>query len=210
MKGFFHSLGRGILYFLTPFIWVVGISLGSVVALVVFLGYAVYFIFCFFTGRNLFNDLPEDKRAKEILAAQADALNPQPQPQPQPAQTQVYMNNPQVNLYQNPGYPYPPQGQPYPQQPNPYMQPQPSVQVAIQPQPAPLAAQEAPQIEEQHEPESIDEIEEPSFEEVEEPEIEESEGYDTIETAEEDEEIEEYVPHGGDVFKKDIKDDYND
>ena len=83
MKGLFHSIGKGILYFLTPFAWVVGIAIGSVVALVVFLCYAVYFIFCFFTGRNLFKDLPEDKKAKEILAAQADPAAAQPaQPQP--------------------------------------------------------------------------------------------------------------------------------
>ena len=208
MKGFFRSIGKGILYLLTPFAWVVGITLGSVVALVVFLGYAVYFIFCFFTGRNLFNDLPEDKRAKEILAAQADPTLNQPQVAPQP-QTQVYMNNPQVNLYQNPGYPYPPQGQPYPQG-NPYMQaqPQPSIQVTVQPQPEPIPVQPAPQIEEQPmEPE----YEEPQQEDVQEQPMEEevADDFETIETNDE-EEIGEYVPQGGNIFKKDLKDDYDD
>ena len=219
MKGFFHSIGRGILYFLTPFAWVIGIAVGSVVALVVFLCYAVYFIFCFFTGRNLFRDLPEDEKAKAILAAQADPAAQQPQ-QPQP-QTQIYMNNPQVNLYQNPGYPYPyPQqpGYPYPPQqgPNPYPQ-QPTVQVTVQPQAEPIAMQEAPQIEVQpeeaahvKEPEPfVESEEEPEIENIPEPEEDESD-FEEISTEEDDEEIEEYVPQGGFVSKKDIKDSDND
>ena len=217
MKGFFRSIGRGILYFLTPFAWVIGIAIGSVVALIVFICYAIYFIYCFFTGRNLFKDLPEDKKAKEILAAQN---NPEPQPAPAPApQTQVYMNNPQVNLYQAPGYPYPPQpGYPYPPQPgmpgmNPYPQPQPSVQVTVQPQAEPIAMQEAPQIEVQPEPEP--ELE-PVFEheEIEEivnvPEPEEDESdFDSL-TTDDEEEMGEYIPEGGSVSKKDLRDDDND
>ena len=212
MKGLFHSIGKGILYFLTPFAWVVGIAIGSVVALVVFLCYAVYFIFCFFTGRNLFKDLPEDKKAKEILAAQADPAASQPaQPQPQ---TQIYMNNPQVNLYQNPGYPYPypPQpGYPYPPQqgPNPYPQ-QPTVQVTVQPQAEPIAMQQTPQIEVQPEEVTPMEVEEEEPEMVNVPEPEEDESdYEDLST-EEDEDIEEYVPQGGFVSKKDVKDYDND
>ena len=210
MKGFFHSIGKGILYFLTPFAWVIGIAIGSVIALVVFLCYAVYFIFCFFTGRNLFKDLPEDKKAKEILAAQTDPNANQPAA-PQ-AQTQVYMNNPQVNLYQAPGYPYPPQpGYPYPQPaPNPYAQPQPSVQVTVQPQPEPITMQEAPQIEVQPEeiPVEEDEKEDEEIVNVPQPEPDESD-FEELST-DDDDDIEEYVPQGGSISEKDIRDDDND
>ena len=86
MKGFFQSIGRGILYFLTPFAWIIGMAVGGVVALVVFFIYVIYLIILFFTGRNLFKDLPEDEKAKAILAAQADAALAQSQPQQQPQQ----------------------------------------------------------------------------------------------------------------------------
>ena len=210
MKGFFSSVGKGILYFFTPFVWIVGIALGSVVALVVFLCYAIYFIFLFFSGRNLFKDLPEDEKAKAILAAQNDptgASNPQPQPQ---AQTQVFMNNPQVNLYQTaPGYPYPNQAQPnpYPGQPNPYGQP--TIQVTVQPQPQPVPMQEPTPIPMQEEPIIVEEpvethVSEPVEEHKDENSDDENESFDTLDT---DEDIEEYVPQGGSVFDRDIKGD---
>ena len=213
MRGFFASIGKGILYFLTPFAWVIGIAIGSVVALIVFLCYAIYFIICFFRGSDLFKDLPEDKKAKEILAAQNDPnANQQPQPQPQ---TQVYMNNPQVNLYQAPGYPYPQQqGYPYPPQPgaNPYQQP--SVQVTIQPEAKPIEMQETPQIEvqtvvEEHQEEVQQQPEEePEYVNVPEPEPDESD-FEDLNTNDEDE-IEEYIPQGGSVNRKDIRDDNDD
>ena len=95
MKGFFQSIGRGILYFLTPFAWIIGMAVGGVVALVVFFIYVIYLIILFFTGRNLFKDLPEDEKAKAILAAQADAALAQSQPQQQPQPTvSVQVNQP--------------------------------------------------------------------------------------------------------------------
>ena len=208
MKGFFHSLGKGILYFFTPFVWAIGIALGSVVTLVVFLCYAIYFIFLFFSGRNLFKDLPEDEKAKAILAAQNAGEVPAVQPQPQ-AQTQVFMNNPQVNLYQAaPGYPYPNQQNPFPGQPG---QPgQPTIQVTIQPQPQPVEMEQPAPIEmkdpiiEEEEPV----IETPQEEEYEaEPEPEDDSDDGDFETLDTEEEIEEYGPQGGSVFDRDIKGD---
>lgn len=64
MKSFFKTLGKGILYFFTPIVWAIGISLGSVIGLLVFVGYLVVAIFLFFTGRNLFKELPEDEEVR--------------------------------------------------------------------------------------------------------------------------------------------------
>ena len=204
MKGFFQSIGRGILYFLTPFAWIIGMAVGGVVALVVFFIYVIYLIILFFTGRNLFKDLPEDEKAKAILAAQADAALAQSQPQQQPQpQTQVYMNNPQVNLYQNPGYPYPPQGQPNPYQ---YQQPQPTVSVQVNqplpPQPETIEMKPVEQVEEKQEENT------PGLEEANNDFEEETEEINIQDDS--DDEIEEYAPRGGDIFERDLRDDDND
>lgn len=213
MKGFFSSIGKGILYFLTPFAWIVGIAVGGVIALVVFLGYSIYCIFLFFTGRNLFKDLPEDEKAKEILAAQQQAAAA-PAPQPvQQAQTQVFMQSPQVNLYQNPGYPYP--GQPQ----QPWQQPMPTQEAHPQMvQQEPVQIQEQPMVEPEPQPEPApieEEFEEPIMEQQD--TIEEQSGFeqpefeaDEISPSFEEDEIEEYIPSGGDVYDKDIKGDYDD
>ena len=207
MRGFFQSIGRGILYFLTPFAWIIGMAVGGIVALVVFFVYVIYLIILFFTGRNLFKDLPEDEKAKAILAAQADAALAQAQAPQQPqTQTQVYMNNPQVNLYQNPGYPYPPQGQPNPYQYQQQQQPTVSVQVnqPLPPQPEPIEMRPSEQVEETHE-ENTPAVEETKSDYYEEPteEINIQEDYS-------EDEIEEYAPKGGDIFERDLRDDDND
>lgn len=211
MKSFFATLGRGILYFLTPFAWIIGIAVGGVVALLVFIGYSFYCVFLFFTGRNLFKDLPEDEKAKEILKAQAEAATqPALQAVPQ-AQTQVFMQSPQVNLYPNAGYPCGPQPQqPYSQQQ--WQQPAP-VQEAY-----PQVEQEAPaQIQEKVNVEAEPIKEEANKPFIEEPLDPEEESYfeqpefqvDEISTSDE-EEIEEYIPSGGDVYEKDIKGENDD
>ena len=109
MKSLFKSLGRGILYFFTPFVWVIGMAIGSVIGLVVFLGYALYSIFLFFTGRNMFRDLPEDEKLKELREAQANTVQ-----QPIPQQPQ-----PQFNQYQQPVMPQQPSQAPQYQEPQP-------------------------------------------------------------------------------------------
>lgn len=66
MKSFFKSIGKGVLNFLTPFAWIVGISIGGTIGLVIFVILLFYFLFLFFSGRSIFKELPEDKKVKEI------------------------------------------------------------------------------------------------------------------------------------------------
>ena len=68
MLNFFKSFGKGILYVLVlPFL-LVGLAIYGVVAIFVFIFLAIKGLVLFFTGRSLFEDLPEDKEAKRRLA----------------------------------------------------------------------------------------------------------------------------------------------
>ena len=71
MVNFFKSFGRGILYVLILPLLLVVLAVYGVVSIIVFLIMGVKFLILFFTGRSLFDDLPEDKQAKAILAANA-------------------------------------------------------------------------------------------------------------------------------------------
>lgn len=78
MINFFKNFGKGILYVLVlPFL-LVGMAIYGVIALFVFLFLCIKGLILFFTGRSLYEDLPEDIEAKKRLAAFA---NPNPQPQ---------------------------------------------------------------------------------------------------------------------------------
>lgn len=66
MKSFFKSIGKGVLNFLTPFAWIIGISIGGAIGLVIFVILLFYFLFLFFSGRSIFKELPEDIKVKEI------------------------------------------------------------------------------------------------------------------------------------------------
>ena len=69
MGNFFKSFGKGVLYLLVlPFLLVI-LAIYAVVGLFVFLFEGIKAIILFFTGRSLFDDLPEDKQAKEIIAS---------------------------------------------------------------------------------------------------------------------------------------------
>ena len=69
MINFFKNFGKGVLYVLvTPFL-LVGLAIYGVVALFVFIFLAIKGLVLFFTGRSLYEDLPEDKEAKRRLAA---------------------------------------------------------------------------------------------------------------------------------------------
>ncbi len=71
MGNFFKSFGKGVLYLLVlPFMLVV-LAIYAVVGLFVFIILGFKSIILFFTGRSLYDDLPEDKKAKEILASLA-------------------------------------------------------------------------------------------------------------------------------------------
>ena len=68
MVSFFKNFGKGVLYVLVlPFL-LVGMALYAVVAFFVFLFLSVKGIILFFTGRSLYEDLPEDIEAKRRLA----------------------------------------------------------------------------------------------------------------------------------------------
>ena len=68
MISFFKNFGKGILYVLVlPFL-LVGMALYGVVAFFVFLFLCVKGLILFFSGRSLYEDLPEDKEAKKRLA----------------------------------------------------------------------------------------------------------------------------------------------
>ena len=77
MINFFKNFGKGILYVLVlPFL-LVGMALYGVVAFFVFLFLCVKGLVLFFSGRSLYEDLPEDVEAKKRLAA---VNNPTPAP----------------------------------------------------------------------------------------------------------------------------------
>ena len=71
MVNFFKSFGRGILYVLVLPILLVVLAIYAVVSFCIFLFMCVKWLVLFFTGRSLFDDLPEDKQAKAILNANA-------------------------------------------------------------------------------------------------------------------------------------------
>ena len=67
MINFFKNFGKGILYiFVLPFL-AVALAGYAVVALFVFIFLAIKGLVLFFTGRSLYEDLPEDKEAKKRL-----------------------------------------------------------------------------------------------------------------------------------------------
>lgn len=113
------SFADWLLCFLTPFLWIIGIALGSVVAIFVFIIFAIYSLFLFFTGRNMLGDLPEDEKVKEFKLKRA--------------QQRMEMNNPVVQpvVQQAPVAPTPapvqsiPVVQPQVIQPTPVVQPVP-------------------------------------------------------------------------------------
>ena len=68
MLNLFKNFGKGILYVLVlPFL-LVGLAIYAVVAFFVFIFLAIKGLVLFFTGRSLYEDLPEDKEAKRRIA----------------------------------------------------------------------------------------------------------------------------------------------
>lgn len=68
MINFFKNFGKGVLYVLVlPFL-LVGMALYGVVALFIWIYLGIKGLVLFFTGRSLYEDLPEDKEAKKRLA----------------------------------------------------------------------------------------------------------------------------------------------
>lgn len=67
MINFFKNFGKGILYVLVLPVIIVALAIYAVVALFVFIFLAFKGLILFFTGRSLYEDLPEDKEAKKRL-----------------------------------------------------------------------------------------------------------------------------------------------
>lgn len=93
MASFFKTFFKGILYIvLLPFIALL-LAIYFVYCLVVFLYMGVRCIIVFFAGGSPLGDLPEDVKAKEILATQAQNLV---------LQQQTYQQYPSFNRTQQP------------------------------------------------------------------------------------------------------------
>ena len=67
MVSFFKNFGKGVLYVLVLPALLAGLVIYAVVALFVFIYLAIKGLILFFTGRSLYEDLPEDVEAKRIL-----------------------------------------------------------------------------------------------------------------------------------------------
>ncbi len=100
MGNFFKSFGKGILYVLVLPVLLVVLVLYAIEAIIVFLIMSIKGLVLFFTGRSLFDDLPEDKKAKEILLATAGGnLQTTPENNAEVATGQVSVDQ---SIYNNP------------------------------------------------------------------------------------------------------------
>jgi len=72
MVNFFKSFGKGILYLFVLPALLVGVAIYGVVALFIFLFLTIKGLVLFFSGRSLYDDLPEDEEAKRRLNPQAN------------------------------------------------------------------------------------------------------------------------------------------
>lgn len=205
MLGLFKKIGKVLLYIVEVPIFIIALALFAVVGLIGIIILFIKSIFLFFTGRSLYDDLPEDKKAKEIIRRNSPdykeeqpVQNPVRQEAPQVAsQTPVYPQPQPTNNYQNVNN----QFRPAPSQQNleefvfedEQSIPEPEPEIAQSPQINPSFStklQENPQPAPQVEPEESD-----SFEILEEPkEEEEIHVDDMIDDMEEEEEIGRYVP----------------
>lgn len=70
MSSLLKGFGKGILYLFTLPVLLIVLSFYSVIGLASFIFMFVKSVILFFTGRSLHDDLPEDKKAKEILNRQ--------------------------------------------------------------------------------------------------------------------------------------------
>jgi len=106
------KIGKGLLYLLVLPIFMVVIVIVMLIGLIGFIFLFIKQVFLFFTGRSLYEDLPEDIKAKAIIEAQtANQPGAQPQyqqapqyqpqfQQPQPMQNQ--QGNTVINLHVTP------------------------------------------------------------------------------------------------------------
>ena len=106
MLGLFKKIGKILLYIIEVPIFIVALALFAVVGLIGIIILFIKSIVLFFTGRSLYDDLPEDKKAKEIIqkssptyvaSSQAPVNNTQVAPNPTP----IYQQPRPVNNGQN-------------------------------------------------------------------------------------------------------------
>ena len=69
--GIIKSIGKGIGYFFLFPLLIVAITLWAIVGFFVFLYQLFKSIWLFFSGRNLFSDLPEDEEVKKLKSMNA-------------------------------------------------------------------------------------------------------------------------------------------
>lgn len=91
MASFFKSFGKGILYlFVLPFLIVI-LAFYGIYGLGAFIVLFFKSVYLFFTGRSLHDDLPEDKKAKEILQpTKPDEIIVEEKKEPLPETFHVY------------------------------------------------------------------------------------------------------------------------
>ena len=78
MAALLKSFLRGLMYlFVLPILLVV-LSVYSIVGVIIFIYITIKGAFLYFTGRNIFGDLPEDVRARNILNGHPELNDPIP------------------------------------------------------------------------------------------------------------------------------------
>ena len=109
MLGLFKRIGKVLLYIVEVPVFIIALAVFAVIGLI---GIVILFlksIILFFTGRSLYDDLPEDKKAKEIIRRnspdykeETPVETPARPAAPQPAtQTPIYQQPEQPNNTQN-------------------------------------------------------------------------------------------------------------
>lgn len=142
MQALLRSFLRGLLYLVALPALIVILAAVSVIGVVMFVFIGVKAVVMYFTGRNIFGELPEDIKARQIIEENERKASEPPAPpleeaRPESAPVNVAPQQPVQQVNPNPyppypgypyppypGYPYPPYpGYPYPPQTNPTNQP---------------------------------------------------------------------------------------
>lgn len=79
MASFFKTFGKGVLAIILIPLFIVLLAVVGVVGIIGFLVMSIKGLIMFFTGRSLYDDLPEDKHAKETILRLKHQINPQNQ-----------------------------------------------------------------------------------------------------------------------------------
>lgn len=82
MASLFKNIGRGIIYILILPFTVLGLVIAAAALFIVFLCQLLVILFRFITGRKIFEDLPEDKQAKEIIQRKINGCSQQNEAEP--------------------------------------------------------------------------------------------------------------------------------